>query len=150
MDLNELKGRVIKVNLARPMKGLMQQPGGNRASEFANCIYAFFLITRLVWESEEWLQANALPLSQSGGRHTRTRSRRIWLTVCPQAYAGAMPNQRVLLRKKPPRTKTQWKCDLMPCHGPSKKDLQSAPNHLDRRRLSTTRTGESFTRLKLS
>ncbi|KAJ7916597.1 RNA-binding domain-containing protein [Mycena leptocephala] len=56
MDLNELHGRVIKVNLARPMKGLMQQPGGNRASAFANCIDAFFLITRLVWESEEWLQ----------------------------------------------------------------------------------------------
>ncbi|KAJ7685223.1 hypothetical protein DFH06DRAFT_1313549 [Mycena polygramma] len=51
MDLNELSGRVIKVNLARPMKGLMQQPGGNRA----------------IWESEEWLKANALPLSQSGG-----------------------------------------------------------------------------------
>ncbi|KAJ7709874.1 hypothetical protein B0H17DRAFT_1029581 [Mycena rosella] len=51
MDLNELQGRVIKVNLARPMKGLMQQPGGNRA----------------IWESEEWLKANALPLSQSGG-----------------------------------------------------------------------------------
>ncbi|KAJ7285803.1 RNA-binding domain-containing protein [Mycena rebaudengoi] len=51
MDLNELEGRVIKVNLARPMKGLTQQPGGNRA----------------IWESEEWLQANARPLSQSGG-----------------------------------------------------------------------------------
>lgn len=53
MDLNELNGRVIKVNMARPMKGLMQQPGGNRA----------------VWESEEWLKANALPLSKSGGLH---------------------------------------------------------------------------------
>jgi len=51
MDLNELQGRVIKVNLARPMKGLMQQPGGNRA----------------IWESEEWLKANASPSAQSGG-----------------------------------------------------------------------------------
>ncbi|KAG7092491.1 hypothetical protein E1B28_008842 [Marasmius oreades] len=50
MDLNELKGRVIKVNLARPMKTPMQL-GGNRA----------------VWESEEWLKQYAKPLSQSGG-----------------------------------------------------------------------------------
>ncbi|KAJ7235479.1 hypothetical protein B0H12DRAFT_1238778 [Mycena haematopus] len=59
MDLNELHGRVIKVNLARPMKGLMQQPGGNRA----------------VWESEEWLKANALPLSQSGGVGARNAAK---------------------------------------------------------------------------
>ncbi|KAJ7109407.1 hypothetical protein C8R44DRAFT_635241 [Mycena epipterygia] len=63
MDLNELQGRVIKVNLARPMKGLMQQPGGNRASAFANPYKI------IVWESEEWLKANALPLAQSGGKH---------------------------------------------------------------------------------
>jgi peptidyl-prolyl isomerase E (cyclophilin E) len=31
MDLNELQGRVIKVNLARAMKGGAVQPGGNRA-----------------------------------------------------------------------------------------------------------------------
>ncbi|KAJ7219310.1 hypothetical protein GGX14DRAFT_356486 [Mycena pura] len=52
MDLNELNGRVIKVNLARPMKGPMQQ-AGNRA----------------IWETEEWLKANTLPLAQSGGGH---------------------------------------------------------------------------------
>jgi len=50
MDLNEMGGKVLKVNLARPMKGQLQ-PGGNRA----------------VWESEEWLQQYAKPLSQSGG-----------------------------------------------------------------------------------
>ncbi|KAF9464731.1 hypothetical protein BDZ94DRAFT_1161307 [Collybia nuda] len=50
MDLNELSGKVIKVNLARPMKGPAQL-GGNRA----------------VWESEEWLQHNLKPLAQSGG-----------------------------------------------------------------------------------
>jgi RNA recognition motif-containing protein len=33
MDLNEMRGRVIKVNLARPMKG-PAQPGGNRASTY--------------------------------------------------------------------------------------------------------------------
>ncbi|KAJ7632649.1 hypothetical protein FB45DRAFT_913035, partial [Roridomyces roridus] len=58
MDQSELHGRVIKVNTARPMKGLMQQTGGNRA----------------VWESEEWLKANALPLSQSGGVQGRNGS----------------------------------------------------------------------------
>ncbi|RDX56671.1 RNA-binding domain-containing protein [Lentinus brumalis] len=50
MDLNELNGRVVRVNLARPMKGPTQAPG-NRA----------------IWESEEWLQKNVKPLSQSGG-----------------------------------------------------------------------------------
>lgn len=44
MDLNELQGRVIKVNLARPMKGLMQQPGGNRASAFCHWKDAFFRV----------------------------------------------------------------------------------------------------------
>ncbi|KAF8155713.1 RNA-binding domain-containing protein [Crassisporium funariophilum] len=53
MDMNELKGRVLKVNLARPMKGTLQ-PGGNRA----------------VWESEEWLKEHVKPLAQSGGKFT--------------------------------------------------------------------------------
>ncbi|KAF5315603.1 hypothetical protein D9611_004716 [Ephemerocybe angulata] len=51
MDLNELKGRVIKVNLAKPMKGLLSGPVQNRA----------------IWESEEWLQEHVKPLAQSGG-----------------------------------------------------------------------------------
>ncbi|KAF7322994.1 RRM domain-containing protein [Mycena chlorophos] len=50
MDMNELNGRVIKVNLARPNKGLAQQPGGGN---------------RAIWESEEWIQAQ----SQNGGRN---------------------------------------------------------------------------------
>jgi len=50
MDMNELKGKVLKVNLARPMKGPVQ-PMGNRA----------------VWESEEWLKEHVKPLAQSGG-----------------------------------------------------------------------------------
>lgn len=54
MDLNEMLGRVIKVNLARPMKGPVQL-GGNRA----------------VWESEEWLQQNLKPLARSGGNQAR-------------------------------------------------------------------------------
>ncbi|KAF5365729.1 hypothetical protein D9758_003296 [Tetrapyrgos nigripes] len=50
MDLNELQGRVIRVNLAKPMKTPLQL-GGNRA----------------VWESEEWLKQHVKPLDQSGG-----------------------------------------------------------------------------------
>jgi len=50
MDLNELRGKVIKVSLARPMKAPIQ-PLGNRA----------------VWESEEWLKQYVKPLAQSGG-----------------------------------------------------------------------------------
>jgi IS4 transposase len=38
MDLNELKGRVLKVNLARPMKATMN-PQDNRASAFSLFIY---------------------------------------------------------------------------------------------------------------
>ncbi|KAG6900869.1 hypothetical protein C0993_009987 [Termitomyces sp. T159_Od127] len=55
MDMNELRGKVLKVNLARPMKTPLQL-GGNRA----------------VWESEEWLKQNLKPLSQSGGVQART------------------------------------------------------------------------------
>ncbi|GLB34927.1 putative RNA recognition motif containing protein [Lyophyllum shimeji] len=55
MDLNELRGKVIKVNLARPMKTPLQL-GGNRA----------------VWESEEWLKQNLKPLANSGGVQART------------------------------------------------------------------------------
>lgn len=50
MDMNELRGKVLKVNLARPMKGPVQ-PMGNRA----------------IWESEEWLKEHIKPLAQSGG-----------------------------------------------------------------------------------
>ncbi|KAF8628469.1 hypothetical protein AX15_003981 [Amanita polypyramis BW_CC] len=58
MDLNELRGKVIKVNIARPIKGLVQ-PLGNRA----------------VWESEEWLRQYAKPLAESGGVQGRNARR---------------------------------------------------------------------------
>jgi peptidyl-prolyl isomerase E (cyclophilin E) len=45
MDLNELRGRVIKVNLARPMKGIAQ-PDGSRASKNAHSIADFHLNPR--------------------------------------------------------------------------------------------------------
>ncbi|PPQ85351.1 hypothetical protein CVT25_000642 [Psilocybe cyanescens] len=53
MDMNELKGRVLKVNLARPMKTAAANLSGNRA----------------IWESEEWLKEHVKPLAQSGGSY---------------------------------------------------------------------------------
>ncbi|KAF9530932.1 hypothetical protein CPB83DRAFT_762351 [Crepidotus variabilis] len=52
MDMNELKGRVLKVNLARPMKAAALNPQPGRA----------------IWESEEWLKENVKPLAQAGGK----------------------------------------------------------------------------------
>jgi hypothetical protein len=74
MDMNELNGRVLKVNLARPMKGALQ-PNGNRASAYLRFSFPFalypmaqcFLFAMLVWESEEWLKEHVKPLAQSGG-----------------------------------------------------------------------------------
>jgi len=58
MDMNELNGRVLKVNLARqtkaPTEGL-----GNRA----------------IWESEDWLKEYAKPLNRSGGATLRAKVR---------------------------------------------------------------------------
>ncbi|KAH9981178.1 RNA-binding domain-containing protein [Lactifluus volemus] len=54
MDMNELRGRVLKVSLARPMKGVAP-PTGNRA----------------IWESEEWLKQYAKPLLGSKGLRGR-------------------------------------------------------------------------------
>ncbi|KAH9842618.1 RNA-binding domain-containing protein [Rhodofomes roseus] len=56
MDLNELKGRVLKVNLARQVKAPIQG-AGNRA----------------IWESEDWLQQYAKPLNRSGGHTLRAK-----------------------------------------------------------------------------
>ncbi|KAF5377021.1 hypothetical protein D9757_001862 [Collybiopsis confluens] len=67
MDLNELRGRVIKVNLARPMK-TPTQLGGNRA----------------VWESEEWLKQYVKPLNQSGGVQGRNAAKQSGGELTPQ------------------------------------------------------------------
>jgi RNA recognition motif-containing protein len=72
MDMNELQGRVLKVNLARPMKAALN-PQGNRASAFdlpilvinTGMLTRYLLYT--VWESEEWLKEHVKPLAQSGG-----------------------------------------------------------------------------------
>ncbi|KAF7793133.1 hypothetical protein EIP86_004242 [Pleurotus ostreatoroseus] len=58
MDLNELRGKVLRVNLARPTK-IPLQPQGNKA----------------IWESEEWLKRYAKPLAQSGGASLRAKDR---------------------------------------------------------------------------
>ncbi|KAH8106963.1 RNA-binding domain-containing protein [Cristinia sonorae] len=58
MDLNELRGRVIRVNLARAMKTPLQ--GSNN---------------KAIWESEEWLKQHAKPLAQSGGAALRAQIR---------------------------------------------------------------------------
>ncbi|KAL5532746.1 hypothetical protein ACEPAF_4520 [Sanghuangporus sanghuang] len=50
MDMNELRGRVLRVNIARPQK-LTAAVSGNKP----------------IWESEEWLRQYAKPLAQSGG-----------------------------------------------------------------------------------
>jgi len=50
MDMNELRGRILKVSLARPMKGVTPATGN-----------------RPIWESEEWLKQHAKPLAGSGG-----------------------------------------------------------------------------------
>ena len=71
MDMNELQGRVLKVNLARPMKGALQ-PNGNRASKCFCVFFSIFLMLMFlfyisVWDSEEWLKEHVKPLAQSGG-----------------------------------------------------------------------------------
>ncbi|KAF7294916.1 RNA-binding domain-containing protein [Mycena indigotica] len=59
MDLNEFHGKVIKVNLARPSKGLTQQPDGTRA----------------IWESEQYMQLYGnQPGTQNGARGRNTAS----------------------------------------------------------------------------
>jgi len=71
MDQNELAGQVIKVNLAKPMKGLLSAPIQNRASTFilVTLPKSPVLMTRSsVWESEEWLKEHVKPLQGKGRR----------------------------------------------------------------------------------
>lgn len=68
MDMNELKGGVLKVNLARPMKGPVQ-PMGNRAGASIQSPRPKVTQRVIVWESEEWLKEHVKPLAQSGGTY---------------------------------------------------------------------------------
>jgi len=71
MDLNELRGRVVKVNIARPIKAAIQPGAGNRAGEYFTSQSLLVDSHRLplVWEAEEWLTQYAKPLAQSGGEY---------------------------------------------------------------------------------
>lgn len=54
MDMNEMKGRVLKVNLARPMKMATLNPQSNRASAF---LFSFATVSFWlgVWLGNGWL-----------------------------------------------------------------------------------------------
>lgn len=64
MDMNEFRGRVLKVNLAKPQRGPVQG-AGNRASTCETdlawpVIFVTYVSSTIpVWESEEWLQTHA-------------------------------------------------------------------------------------------
>jgi RNA recognition motif-containing protein len=68
MDMNELRGRILKVSIARPMKGVTPATG-NRASKSYSLACDVLLNGPFisVWESEDWLKQYAKPLAGSGG-----------------------------------------------------------------------------------
>lgn len=74
MDMNEFRGRVLKVNLAKPQKGPIQG-AGNRAGASLHgrsflkieCYPSF-----TVWETEEWLQNHAQHAANREDRRART------------------------------------------------------------------------------
>ena len=68
MDMNELRGRILKVSIARPMKGVTPATG-NRPSKSYSFVCDVLLMGPFisVWESEEWLKQYAKPLAGSGG-----------------------------------------------------------------------------------
>ncbi|KAL7283466.1 hypothetical protein ACG7TL_002898 [Trametes sanguinea] len=96
MDLNEINGRVIRVNLARPMKGPLQ-PQGNRASTFSRFPRLFRHANtdyrHAVWESEEWLKKYVKPLGQSGGSSSTILQLRLGLTTCVGAALRAQTRE---------------------------------------------------------
>lgn len=67
MDMNELEGRVLKVSLARPLKGPVQGAGNRAGSSYIRFKCTRYLSSGLVWETEEWLQEHVKPLAESGG-----------------------------------------------------------------------------------
>lgn len=99
MDLNELKGRVLKVNLARQVKAPVQG-AGNRASTLPRILRARLNGSSgltAVWESEEWLKHYAKPLGRSGGEYSWFPSvpqpivmRQVQVLHCVPKYAKAL------------------------------------------------------------
>jgi len=76
MDMNEYRGNVLKVNLAKPQK-LNAQSLGNRA----------------VWESEEWLKKYAKPLDKSGGQGAKAVTKEDGETAQNVEDNGAMEDE---------------------------------------------------------
>ena len=100
MDLNELRGKVLRVNLARPTK-IPLQPQGNKASTCRSNICIDLCsdsVMLLVWESEEWLKRYAKPLAQSGGTcdHPPTHMSYLFLNCYVQVPLYGQKTERVL------------------------------------------------------
>ena len=72
MDLNELKGRVLRVNLARPMKAATLNPQGNRASAFPSVLF----VVHIDWIADGCLFFFFLPTLQFGNQ--RSGYRNMW------------------------------------------------------------------------
>jgi len=47
MDMNELKRKILKVNLARPRKTAVMNPQSNRAGAWANFLLSFCIIMEI-------------------------------------------------------------------------------------------------------
>lgn len=78
MDMNELKGRVLKVNLARPMKGALQ-PNGNRASASLCLSVSLFVL----YSNAPNVSVGYLSLGIRGMvKRARKTSGTIWRSVC--------------------------------------------------------------------
>ena len=78
MDMNELRGRILKVSLARPMKGVTPATG-NRPSKSCSLVCSVLLMRPFisVWESEDWLKQHAKPLAGSGGEEKIPRYKQL-------------------------------------------------------------------------
>lgn len=117
MDLNELRGKVLRVNLARPSKIPVQGLGNKASTSLLSTAISTSCLTRsAVWESEEWLKQHAKPLARSGGAFARAswpREPHSRLALLSQVLRCVLrtPAQTVQTPQKmpTPRTTTPWK-----------------------------------------
>lgn len=58
MDMNEFRGRVLKVSIAKPQKIPLQGLGNKPSMHYLtrNLSSTYLILSPPVWESEEWLQ----------------------------------------------------------------------------------------------
>lgn len=121
MDLNELRGRVLKVNIARPIKAAMQPGTGNRASKWfiSQSLPANGHRLPLVWESEEWLRQYAKPLAQSGGKPLLTSQPAISQSSV-QVFKDGTHNEKLIMQAMHklgsllmPIMRMQWKNNVL-------------------------------------